>query len=122
MNARWLTLISAAVNLALVAAIVQGRRSAAESMPAQIPIASEPVSVPTPKPPAAEPELPLAVAPAVANFTWADVAAADWVLYRDQLQNLGCPDRVVRVIMLAEINQLFGERRRQALAQVQQQF
>jgi len=122
MNARVVTVFSVALNLALVAGIasvVRNRPAVVSKVevdstnsPAKAALpAREVVPVPAQPP---EPE--------VEDFYWSQVADADFKTYHDQLLAIDCPENTARVIVLAEINQAYGERRRAALATLQAQF
>jgi hypothetical protein len=52
----------------------------------------------------------------VESFDWSQVADPDFKRYRDQLLAIGCAKGTVRVIVETEINQVYNERRRAALA------
>jgi hypothetical protein len=121
MNARWITVISVGLNLALVAGIVKVSR---RGEPAAVPeiramtnraaaMAAEALPVPVPAP------LP---EPMVEDFQWPQAADADFKKYRENLEALECPENAAQVILLAEINAHYGEKRRAALAAVQGQF
>jgi len=120
MNARWFTVLSVLLNLGLVAGIVK--------------VSQRDLTLPTPKVESAVsvaatrnvPAAEVASAPTpetiVEKFLWRQVADVDFKKYRDQLLELGCPENTMRVILLCEINEQFGQKRRAALALVQAQF
>lgn len=125
MNARWIRWLSLGLNGALAALLgwllTRARpvetpnrpfRTAAAPMPAAAGDAAPIPDVdPGPKPPAAE--LP---------FHWSQIASTNFVLYRDQLRALGCPEPTVRDIIESEINAWFAQRRRPITDAVQRRF
>ena len=44
------------------------------------------------------------------GFTWSEVESADFPTYIKNLRNIGCPERTIRDIIVAEVNELFAER------------
>jgi hypothetical protein len=55
-------------------------------------------------------------------FQWSQIASDDLKVYRDNLLAVGCPRLTVRDIILGEINERFGQRRKSLLAGVQSRF
>lgn len=44
------------------------------------------------------------------GFTWAEVESADFPTYIKNLRQIGCPERTIRDIIVAEVSDLFAER------------
>lgn len=45
------------------------------------------------------------------NFTWSEVESDDYAIYIKNLRQIGCPEETIRDIILAEVNELFNQRR-----------
>ncbi|MGZ4962498.1 MAG: hypothetical protein ACXWIU_01650 [Limisphaerales bacterium] len=45
------------------------------------------------------------------NFTWEEVESADYVTYIKNLRSIGCPEKTIRDIIVADVNQLYAHRR-----------
>jgi len=122
MNARVITIFSALLNLALVAGIVGALRQSSGRV-TKAEVEAFPANAKKVKPAADVMPSPVPVAePEVEDFDWGKVADVDFKKYRDQLLAIGCPENTTRVIVMAEINQVYSERRRAALATMQAQF
>ncbi len=98
---RWrvLILVSACVNVALLAAWLSARKSAA-SIAASIEASTN--------------------APAKSRthvvvrrqlFTWSEVESEDYPTYIANLRDIGCPEQTLRDIIIADVNALFAKRR-----------
>lgn len=92
-----------------------------------------PVAAPTlpartrrvPEPPAAVPgePAPAVAAPAAAEVVrWTDLVSTNFFAYRDRLRAVGCPERTVRDVLEAEINEEFRQRRQPLVDEVQVRF
>ncbi|HEY6168392.1 MAG TPA: hypothetical protein VI454_10155 [Verrucomicrobiae bacterium] len=111
MKARWgILLVSVSVNVALATAIF---RSRTPEPVANAPVAPQPFrfpKAPAPKQstpaPASETETNNA-AVATALFNWSELEADDYREYIARLRALGCPERVIRDIIIAEISKLY---------------
>lgn len=44
------------------------------------------------------------------GFTWSEIESADFPTYIKNLRNIGCPERTIRDIIVAEVNELFADR------------
>ena len=44
------------------------------------------------------------------GFTWSEIESADYPAYIKNLRNIGCPERTIRDIIVAEVNELFADR------------
>jgi hypothetical protein len=44
------------------------------------------------------------------GFTWAEVESTDFPVYIANLRRIGCPEKTIRDIIVAEVNDLFAER------------
>ena len=44
------------------------------------------------------------------GFTWSEVESPDFATYIKNLRNIGCPEKTIRDVIVAEVNELFGER------------
>ena len=88
-------------------------------------------------PPRALPNEPVTVATAVQEvqtnernavvnlaerFDWSRLASADWKQYRDRLRAVGCPEKTVRAVIIAEIEEEFMHRRQALLDEFQRRF
>lgn len=56
------------------------------------------------------------------NFLWSDIESDDYVTYIQNLRLIACPEATVRDIIVADVNQLFAQRRATELATPQQQW
>lgn len=127
MNARALAILSLVINVALLVAAWNGRRSVPVARPtgaaAAMAGAGAGIATPSRDPRAdASNETPGDSLPGASVFHWSQVASTDFAAYRDRLRALGCPDRTVRDILTAEINRHFEERRAEVIAGLQGQF
>lgn len=117
MNARSATLISLAVNAALVLLILSlARRPAGSSAP---PAELGPAPVPTTRVETNSAEAAPEPLPESATFDWSQVASTNFFAYRDALRAVGCPDATVRDILTSEINTHFMLCRRPLIEQIQ---
>ncbi len=106
-------LTSVALNLVLATALVvlRGHR------PAPLPVQSVSVSPPSshlvvaePPPPATNQSLAFA---SPARFRWGLVESADYHQYIANLRALGCPERLIRDIIIADVSKLYAGRMRE---------
>jgi hypothetical protein len=128
MNARALAIVSLLINASLLAVVLSGHRA----VPVKSPAGAEPTmagtgAVVTASPShlrtgASQETADDSYPEAAAAFHWSQVASTDFVAYRDRLRALGCPDRTVRDILTAEINQHFETRRMEVVTRLQAQF
>jgi hypothetical protein len=44
------------------------------------------------------------------GFRWGEVESSDFATYINNLRNIGCPEKTIRDIIVAEVNELFAER------------
>src|SRR5690606_22661889 len=44
------------------------------------------------------------------GFSWSEVESPDFGTYIRNLRNIGCPERTIRDIIIAEVNELYSER------------
>src|SRR5688500_3129586 len=44
------------------------------------------------------------------GFTWSEIESSDFPPYIRNLRNIGCPERTIRDIIVAEVNELFADR------------
>ncbi len=49
-------------------------------------------------------------------FTWQEVEAPDYLTYVQNLRGLGMPESIIRDIIIADVDQIFGQRRREELS------
>ena len=98
---RWRVLIlaSACVNVALLAAWLSARKSAAS-------IAST-IGASTNAP--AKSRTHVVVRRQL--FTWSEVESEDYPTYIANLRDIGCPEQTLRDIIIADVNALFAKRR-----------
>jgi len=122
MKARLLVWFSLGLNLLLLAVVCHF----ALRRPVPRPVPREVRQTPRPEPDGAsttETNPALAVTtPGVEAFSWAQLASADFKVYRDRLRAIGCPEETVRDIILAEINEKFRPRRAEIVASVQGRY
>src|SRR5580765_8549975 len=53
-----------------------------------------------------------------APFHWSEVESTDYRVYKANLRGIGCPERIIRDIVVADVNDLFIERLRELLRPV----
>lgn len=121
MKLRWFIALSLTANLALASValhLVRNRLSSAVEDPAT------PVAVVTGQTVESMPEFRVPDGGPGLNlsFRWSQIIADDLKVYRDNLRAIGCPEPTVRDIILAEINDRFGQRRQNLLASLQGRF
>ncbi len=113
MRLRTLIYLSLALNVAL-AAVVAWKSRARDHPPTTggaLPqrtnrvVRTNPVAV-------ASPPQVLAVP---AGFHWSDIESADYRVYLANLQSIGCPQRTIRDIIVADVDQVFIQRGRELL-------
>jgi hypothetical protein len=109
MNARLATLFSLAANvlLALALAVVWQQRLARPAAPPPAPEPATPRATPAPSPaPAVQ---PAATGPEA--FHWSRVESEDYRQYIANLRALGCPERLLRDMIVADLDALYAARR-----------
>lgn len=60
-------------------------------------------------------ECPPQVLVVPASFHWSEIESADYRVYMTNLQNIGCPPRTIRDIIVADVDQVFIQRGRELL-------
>lgn len=55
-------------------------------------------------------------------FHWSEIESSDYRVYMANLRAIGCPERTVRDIIVADVDELFIERLRQLLAPLHREF
>ncbi|TAL05067.1 MAG: hypothetical protein EPO07_04205, partial [Verrucomicrobia bacterium] len=60
-------------------------------------------------------ERPPQVVEVSALFHWSEVESSDYRIYLANLRGIGCPERTIRDIVVADVNELFTERLRELL-------
>ena len=112
MNARRLLLVSTAINLCLLGAVVwlakrEPRASNSKAEPLARPAAVvAPASAPAPEPASAVPAKP------AQSFDWRLVESEDYKKYIANLRAIGCPEETIRDIISADVKKLFDSRKR----------
>jgi hypothetical protein len=112
MNARRLLLVSTAINLCLLVAVVwlakrEPRASNSKAEPLARPAAVvAPASAPAPEPASAVPAKP------AQSFDWRLVESEDYKKYIANLRAIGCPEETIRDIISADVKKLFDSRKR----------
>ena len=122
MKTRWPVIISVALNLALLAAIAGNWRPVVTTAPvasSQPKVRGSVTSPSAVKPVSAQAQI---LQTNIAAFNWSQVASADFKSYRDQLLAMGCPEKTMRVILLSEINEHYGQQLKAALAHLHARF
>ena len=121
MKSRLLFWISLGLNLVLLAAVCHfaSRPSGSKAAPREVRITAtnEPVAASL-----TETNAETVDSPGVEAFSWAQLASADFKVYRDRLRAIGCPEETVRDILIAEINEKFRSRREEIVASFQARF
>lgn len=56
------------------------------------------------------------------NFTWQEVESADYVTYIKNLRSIGCPDKTIRDIIVADVNDYYAHRRLTEVPAPEQQW
>ncbi len=56
------------------------------------------------------------------NFTWEEVESIDYVTYIKNLRSIGCPEKTIRDIIVADVNQLYSHRRVTEVVAPEQQW
>ncbi|MDB6056609.1 MAG: hypothetical protein JWO95_453 [Verrucomicrobiales bacterium] len=56
------------------------------------------------------------------NFTWEEVESVDYVTYIKNLRSIGCPEKTIRDIIVADVNQLYSHRRVTEVVAPEQQW
>jgi LysM repeat protein len=109
MGARTLLLISLALNVALAAAFVAWLTSARRNSPAVV----RPINTAIVQSNHARFVLKTNVLIRPRTFTWQEVESPDYAVYVTNLRQLGMPESTVRDIIVADIDQIFNERKRE---------
>lgn len=112
MNSRRALLLSLAVNalLALAAGLLWHHRAAPPPPPA---FAPPQTTAPDPAPAATTPPSPPpAPGPPPPGFHWAQVESGDYRRYIANLRALGCPERLIRDLIVSDLDALYESRRR----------
>jgi hypothetical protein len=110
MNARLATLLSLAANLmlALALGVLWQRRLAPPKTP---PPAPTPLVAGT-RPPPASTSPPQPAPSASRAFHWSQVESEDYRQYIANLRTLGCPERLIRDLLVSDLDALYETRRR----------
>lgn len=119
MNSRPWLIVSVVVNLALGALVYRAFQARPPVVSHSRPVRAAALVATSNAVPVAE---VIAVTPGDLTFDWAQLVAADFKVYRDNLRAIGCPEPTVRDIITAEINALYLQRRRDLMAEVQRRF
>lgn len=109
-----LVLASVGLNVFLAAQLSQQR----PSLPAQPLVSGEPTTHESNSPSSVVGTVLSADDPAVINaivFHWDDIESADYRQYIANLRAVGCPEPIIRDIILADVNQLYAARVRAVL-------
>ncbi|MCU0782610.1 MAG: hypothetical protein MUF81_00905 [Verrucomicrobia bacterium] len=120
MNARRWLILSLALNVALGVAITRAtlvRHTAVTPRPAAQPLTNRTIRV---RKIICE-SLP-AIVEVTAPFHWSEVESRDYRVYMQNLQAIGCPERTIRDLIVADVDDLFVERLRQLLAPLHREF
>jgi len=56
------------------------------------------------------------------NMSWQDVESADYVTYVRNLRAIGCPEKTIRDIIVADVNELYAHRRANEVVGADQQW
>jgi hypothetical protein len=120
MKRRLLLLLSLSLNAGLAATLwyvwTWPQPVAPPTLPARTRRVADASVVATPAP------LPPVTTQAAATLRWSDLASTDFFAYRDNLRAVGCPEKTVRDIIEAEINDWFLHRRQPLVDSVQVRF
>jgi hypothetical protein len=116
MNTRSVIGVSVMLNLALAAGVFLLLKGPAERGTARRTTAAHPAAVIN-----TESRSPK-TSPPGRHFYWSELVSEDLKVYRDNLLAFGCSGPTLRNIILGEINERFGQRRRDLLAAMQGRF
>jgi hypothetical protein len=101
MRARVLLWTSLALNLLLAIAVLYYWRAPVETVAVAGGVQAEEVNSKPPK---------THVVVRRQGFSWNEVESADFATYIKNLRNIGCPERTIRDIIIAEVSELYSER------------
>ncbi|HMP83266.1 MAG TPA: hypothetical protein PKA41_11250 [Verrucomicrobiota bacterium] len=116
MKAKGLLVVSLLLNAVLAAAVLYfaTKRPPAAISPVPAPETITPATTPSPK------SKPATLLTAVTNqseaFDWRQVESEDYRKYIANLRSIGCPEETIRDIIIADVNKLFEQRRRELTA------
>ena len=106
----WPVLGSLALNIFLAAGLLRPARSLTAARPRiEVPIPAT-VRPATNLPSASDVNAPAAIDSPKAPFRWAEIESADYRQYVANLRTVGCPEPVIRHIVIADLNQLHASR------------
>src|SRR6185503_16452586 len=109
MRARTLLLVSLVLNVALISALVTWLSLA----PKNIPRVVRPLNSAALASNMIRPIVKTNVLVRPNTFRWQQVESPDYAVYVENLRSLGMPDKTVRDIIIADVDQLFAQRRRE---------
>jgi hypothetical protein len=112
MRARTLLLVSLVMNVALISAVVTWFSLA----PRNIPRVVRPLNASAFNSNMVRPILKTNLLVRSSTFRWQQVESPDYAIYVENLRSLGMPDKTVRDIIIADVDQLFAQRRREEAA------
>src|SRR6185295_13264151 len=55
-------------------------------------------------------------------FSWREVESADYPIYIANLRDIGCPEQTIRDIIVADVNQLYAQKRTTEITTADQQW
>jgi hypothetical protein len=110
MRSRTWLFVSLGINVLLLGAWFLARRGHAQNEP--------------PLPPAVERQTAYRTNVVVRrqNFTWEEVESADYVTYINNLRSIGCPEKTIRDIIVADVNEHYARRRLTEVESPEQQW
>jgi hypothetical protein len=104
-------IVSIGLNLALAAAVFVVSQRTSETVADTDQMYPAPVTHVTPGPPSLLDSTPSdSPPPAIPGFHWRELESADYIEYVANLRAVGCPERIVRDIVVADIHKLYEER------------
>jgi hypothetical protein len=110
MNLRRLLILSLLLNLALAVAWIFPRRETSAPSPAAVPSAEDSAPAVAAMMPPAKPASPTVVSNAL--FNWSAIESDDYRRYIANLRAADCPERTLRDIVVADIDELYAAQKR----------
>jgi hypothetical protein len=116
MKAKGLLVVSILINLALAGVVVYlvATRPPAEPAPSTTPETTTPATTPAPKKKSAT--LLTVTTNQPGSFDWRMVESEDYRKYIANLRSIGCPEETIRDIIIADVNKLYDQRKREITA------
>lgn len=114
MGGRVLIGLSLALNVALAFLLLRAKQPAAPPAPAEIASVEESTN--------AAPSSKTNVVVRRQFFHWNEIESDDYTVFIANLRRIGCPELTVRDIIIADVNQMFAQRRAQEIVTAESQW